>query len=295
MGESAPLPGTPSWDTLLTQCGLPRLDARALLEHASGKRREWLLAHGDDPAAASVIDAFNALAERRRAGEPLAYLLRFREFHGLRFVVSRDVLVPRPETEGLVDAALEHLADTVRPRLLDLGTGSGAVAITLAVLRPDAQVVATDASSHALTVAQDNARALGATGITWRLGDWFAALAPDEPPFDLVVSNPPYLACDDPHLSDPALRLEPQMALVSGAHGMEAIGAIAAQAPARLRPGGWLMLEHGATQGAAARACLQHAGFVQTETLPDLQGLPRVTLGRWPLLATNPSRRQGAV
>ena len=295
MTESAPFPGTPSWDALLSQCGLPRLDARALLEHASGRRREWLLAHGDDPAAASVIEAFNALAARRRAGEPLAYLLGFREFHGLRFAVTRDVLVPRPETEGLVDAALERLTDTIRPRVLDLGTGSGALAITLALLRPDAQVVATDASSQALAVAQANARLLGAAQITWQEGDWFAALSPDEPPFDLVVSNPPYLACDDPHLHDLALRHEPRMALVSGPHGMEAIALIAAQAPARLRPGGWLMLEHGATQGAAARACLQDAGFTQTETLADLQGLPRVTLGRWPPLATNPSRRQGAV
>jgi release factor glutamine methyltransferase len=295
MSEPASLPGPLSWDALLSQCGLPRLDARALLEHASGKRREWLLAHGDDPAAASVIDAFHTLAARRRAGEPLAYLLGFREFHGLRFAVSRDVLVPRPETEGLVDAALERLTDTIRPRVLDLGTGSGALAITLASLRPDAQVVATDASSRALAMAQANARQLGAAEIRWQVGDWFAALSPTEPPFDLVVSNPPYLACDDPHLNDPALRHEPRMALVSGPHGMEAIALIAAQAPARLRPGGWLMLEHGATQGAAARTCLQDAGFTQTETLADLQGLPRVTLGRWPPLATNPSRRQGAV
>lgn len=284
-----------SFDALLIQSGLPRLDARALLEQASGQRREWLLAHGDDPAPTQVVDAFTALAARRRAGEPLAYLLGFREFYGLRFAVTPDVLVPRPETEGLVQAALERLPKSPQPRVLDLGTGSGAIAVTFARLRPDAQVVAADASPHALTLAQENAKALGATGIGWRLGNWFDALKPDEAAFDLVVSNPPYLADDDPHLADPALRHEPRMALTSGPHGMEAIELIAAAAPARLRPGGWLLLEHGATQGEAARTCLEKAGFASVQTLKDLQGLDRVSLGQWPEHASNPDHRSGDV
>lgn len=288
-------PGATSFDALLMQSGLPRLDARALLEQASGRRREWLLAHGDDLAPPNVVAQFTALAARRLAGEPLAYLLGFREFHGLRFAVTPDVLVPRPETEGLVQAALEHLPQSPQPRVLDLGTGSGAIAITLATLRPDAQVVAVDASPQALTQAQENAKALGATGIGWRLGHWFEALAREEARFDLVVSNPPYLADDDPHLTDPALRHEPRMALTSGPRGMEAIETIAAAAPDRLRPGGWLLLEHGATQGEAVRACLEQAGFVSVQTLKDLQGLDRVSLGQWSEHPSNPDHRSGDV
>jgi release factor glutamine methyltransferase len=274
-----------SWDALVAGCGLPRLDARALAEAASGRRREWLVAHGDEAAEPGAARTFEALAARRRAGEPLAYVLGWREFRGRRFAVGPAVLVPRPETEGLVDAALALMAAPgvgTAPRVLDLGTGSGAIAVSLALERPDATVVATDVSAEALALARDNARRLGAARIDWRLGDWWSALPPDAGPFDLVVTNPPYVAEGDPHLDDPALRHEPAAALASGPLGLDAIGAIAAGALARLAPGGWLLIEHGRDQGAAVRARLGLAGLGAIETLADLQGLDRVTKGRRP-------------
>ncbi len=280
---------TPGWDALIAASALPRLDARALAEHASGRPRTWLIAHGDEPAAPDRADAFRALAERRRAGEPLAYLLGWREFRGRRFAVSPAVLVPRPETEGLVDAALARLpppgAAGAARRVLDLGTGSGAIAVSIALERPDASVTATDASSDALAVARANAAALCAPPIDFRLGDWWDALPGDAVPFDLVVSNPPYIAAGDPHLLDASLRHEPPAALASGADGLDAIEAIVAGAATRLAPGGWLMLEHGRDQGAAVRARLAAAGLVEVATLCDLQGLERIGLGRSPARA----------
>jgi release factor glutamine methyltransferase len=271
-----------SWDALIAACALPRLDARALAEHASGRPRAWLIAHGDAPAQDGAALAFEHLAARRRAGEPLAYLLGWREFHGRRFDVGPAVLVPRPETEGLVDATLERLAGVAAPRVLDLGTGSGAIAVTLALERADAIVLATDASAEALAVARANAARLGASRIGFAPGDWWAALPADAPPFDAIVSNPPYIAEADPHLEDPALRHEPPAALASGPDGLDAIDTIVAGAPARLVPGGWLLLEHGRDQGPAVRARLARAGFEAVATLADLQGLDRVSLGRLP-------------
>jgi release factor glutamine methyltransferase len=274
----------PSWDALLAASGLPRLDARALLEHVAGRPREWLAGHGDEPAPPEAAGAFAALAARRRAGEPLAYLVGEREFAGRRFAVDPAVLVPRPETEALVEAALARLpAPGVRaPRVLDLGTGSGAIAVTIALERPDATVVATDASPAALALARRNAGALGAAAIDFRPGDWWAALDAGDPPFHLVVSNPPYVAEDDPHLDDPALRHEPRIALAAGPQGLDAIEAIASGAPARLAPGGWLLLEHGHDQGAAVRRTLERAGFESVATLADLAGRDRVAIGRAP-------------
>ena len=282
--DGRPAQGPDSWDALLAGCGLPRLDARALLEHASGRPRTWLIAHGDEAPDAEAARAFAALAVRRRAGEPLAYLLGWREFHGRRFEVGPAVLVPRPETELLVAAALDRLpaAGGRRPRVLDLGTGSGAIAITLALERPDVEVVATDASPEALALARRNAQRLGAPGIGWRLGDWWRALDAAEGDFDLVVSNPPYIADSDPHLLAPALRHEPRGALASGPDGLDAIAAIVAGAAARLAPHGWLLLEHGHDQGAAVRDRLVAAGFEAVLTRTDLQGHERVAMGRRP-------------
>jgi release factor glutamine methyltransferase len=272
--------GHPDHDRLLAASGLPRTDARALLEAASGRSREWLAAHGDDPVAPDVRARFDALAARRRHGEPLAYLLGWREFRGRRFAVTPAVLVPRPETEELVDAALARLQDMASPRVLDLGTGSGAIAVSLALERPDADITATDASPDALAVATANAERLGAARVRWLQGDWWQALPAGVAPFDLVVSNPPYIAEADPHLDDPALRCEPRQALASGADGLEAIRRIVAEAPRWLAPQGWLLLEHGHDQGPAVAGLLREAGFTQVSTLADAAGLPRIGTGR---------------
>jgi release factor glutamine methyltransferase len=281
MNGTAPAAAPVSWDALLAGARLPRLDARALLEHASGRSRTWLIAHGDEPADPSAAAAFDALAARRRAGEPLAYLVGWREFHGRVFQVGPAVLVPRPETEGLAQAALARLPPPgTRPRMLDLGTGSGVVAVTLALARPDAIVVATDRSTDALACARDNARRLAAGPIAWRAGSWWDALTADDGRFDVVVSNPPYVAEADPHLLDPALRHEPRIALAAGPQGLDAIDTIVAGAPDHLAEGGWLLLEHGHDQGAAVRARLAAAGLERIETLTDLQGHDRVSLGR---------------
>ena len=286
-GTAAPsraAPGTaaPAWDALILAAGLPRLDARALLEHASGRPRAWLIAHGDEPADPAAAGRFSALAGRRRAGEPLAYLIGWREFLGRRFEVGPQVLVPRPETEGLVDAALAVLPASRAPRVLDLGTGSGAIAVSIALERPDALVVATDRSREALECARGNATRLGAPGVHFVQGDWWAAVPEGTAPFDAVLANPPYVADGDPHLDDPGLRCEPREALAAGPTGLAAIVEIVAGAPRRIAPGGWLLLEHGRDQGAAVRDLLRGAGFEAVRTLADLSGLERVSLGRRP-------------
>ncbi len=281
----------PTWDALLAASGLPRLDGRVLLEHASGRRREWLLAHGDEPADDAASRRFGELAARRRAGEPLAYLTGTREFLGRPFAVDPSVLVPRPETEVLVGAVLDRLPPPGPrpPRVLDLGTGSGAIAVSLALARPDAAVTATDRSAAALERARANARQLGADAITWRLGPWWDALEATDGPFEAIVANPPYLAADDPHLTDPALQREPREALAAGPSGLEALAVIAAGARGHLAAGGWLLLEHGASQGAAVRALLVGAGLADVATLDDLAHLPRVTLARRPGEAVAPA------
>lgn len=267
------------FDALITAAGLPRREARALLARATDRPREWLIAHGDEPVPPGVAQRFAVLTARRRQGEPLAYLLGEREFHGLRLAVDAAVLIPRPETEGLVDEALARAAPGAR--VLDLGTGSGAIAIAIANARPDLRVIATDRSAAALATARRNAQALlprGAGGIDWRTGVWWRALAPDER-VAVAIANPPYLAADDPHLAG-ELRFEPREALVAGLDGLDDLRAIAAAAPAHLEPGGWLLLEHGWTQGPAVRALLQAAGLREVATQPDDQGKDRISLGR---------------
>jgi len=267
-------------DRLLASSGLPRTDARALLEALTGRSREWLAAHGEEAVAPDVHTAFEALAERRRRGEPLAYLLGWREFRGRRFDVGPAVLVPRPETEELVDAALERLREVPAPRLLDLGTGSGVIAISLALERPDAEVTATDACGQALAVASANASRLWAQGVRFLVGDWWQAVPADQAPLHLIATNPPYIAEADPHLNDPALRCEPRQALASGKDGLDAIRRIVAGAPPRLLPGGWLLIEHGHDQGPAVAELLGQAGFEAVATLRDHAGLPRIGVGR---------------
>lgn len=282
-----------SYDRLLAGSALPRLESRALLEHACGRRREWLVAHGDEDAPPNVAAAFQELVRRRLAGEPLAYLVGWREFHGRRFAVGPGVLIPRADTE----VAVRWVVAQAPPagRVLDLGTGSGAIAISIALERPDLRVLATDASPAALTIAAGNARALGAPNVEFRAGDWYAALTPDER-FELIVSNPPYIERDDPHLEVGDLRHEPRDALTDGSEdGLSALRTLVGGAGAHLAPGGWIGLEHGWTQGAAVRDLLHAAGFVEVRTLVDDENRDRLSIGRHPphaagtLLPASPS------
>ena len=276
-------PASITLDAMLRASGLPWIEARMLAARALGLDAVQLAVRSRDAVAAPHAQTFEALTQRRRAGEPVAYLLGEREFYGRMFEVTPDVLIPRPETELLCEALLERIfkASPLKPlSVLDLGTGSGAVAITLAGERPAWQVTAADISPAALAVAQRNARRLCPHApVRFVHSDWFAALHGER--FDAVVSNPPYVAEGDGHLSQGDLRFEPRTALCAGARGMDALHAISAQATHHLSAGGWLLLEHGFTQGSLVRAALQANGLVGITTLKDLAGCERVTLGRW--------------
>ncbi len=253
----------------------PRLDAEVLLCELLGCNRAALVIRADDVLTTELALRYAALIERRQLGEPVAYLTGRREFWSLDLQVSPAVLIPRPDTELLVEWALEWLRGTAAPRIADLGTGSGAIALALASERPDAAVVAVDLSADALSQAAHNARLLGLERVDFRLGDWLAPLAGES--FDLIVSNPPYVAEQDPHLSD--LRFEPRRALTAGVDGLADLCRIAAEAPGHLKPGAALLLEHGAEQGEAVRALLRQCGYTAVETRPDLNGRERGTLG----------------
>jgi release factor glutamine methyltransferase len=268
---------------LLAQSGLPPLEARMLLERVLEKTRAWLIAHADEAAGGEAEQAFVVLAARRREGEPLAYILGEREFYGLELRVTPAVLIPRPETELLVELALARIPENAAVRVLDLGTGSGAIAVALAKQRPQALVTAVDVDYAALGVARANAKRHGVK-VRFFCGDWFGAL-PGET-FDLIVSNPPYVAAGDPHLALGDLRFEPQRALVGGADGLDCIRAIAAKAGAHLRSGAWLLFEHGYDQAVACRALLQAQGYQEVQSWPDLAGIPRVSGG----LKSDPNR-----
>jgi release factor glutamine methyltransferase len=264
--------------SLLADRRLPALETRMLLGQVLGRDRAWLAAH---PEAAVPDDSalrFRSLLERRHSGEPMAYLTGEREFFSLAFRVTPDVLIPRPETEILVEQALALIPAGLATRVADLGTGSGVIALALARHRPQARVVATDVSAAALAVAQDNARRLGLPRVRFVLSEWCADL-PD-PEYDLIVSNPPYVAEHDSHLSEGDVRHEPRGALASGADGLADLRVIARQAPGRLAPGGWLLVEHGYDQGEAVRALFGQAGLVAVETVVDLAGIGRVTKGQ---------------
>jgi release factor glutamine methyltransferase len=258
--------------------GLARLDAQLLLLLALGRasqERAWLLAHDADSLPDAARLDFLRFCERRASGEPLAYITGRKEFFGLELKVDSRVLVPRPETETLVEWALEILRDRPRPRVIDLGTGSGAIALALKRDRPDAQVMATDSSVGALAVAAANAHALN-LDITFRQASWLTGI---DQRFDLIVSNPPYIAARDEHLA--ALAHEPQDALAAGLDGLDGLRTITDQAPDRLAAGGWLLLEHGHDQADPVRAQLAGAGFCEIGSRPDLAGIPRCSGGQW--------------
>lgn len=256
---------------------IPVAEARLLLGEVLGRNHAWLEAHRDDVLEAAAAQRFAALVARRAAGEPVAYLLGRREFYGRDFAVSPAVLIPRPETELLVEVALAAVADQTNPRILDLGTGSGCIAVTLALELPGAEVTAVDVSAAALDVARGNAQALGAR-LRCLQSEWFAALAGER--FDLIVSNPPYVAEGDPHLAAGDLRFEPAVALACGRDGLDAIRRIVAAAPDHLEPGGTLHFEHGYDQAIAMAELLMAAGFADIEQHHDLAGIVRVSGGR---------------
>jgi release factor glutamine methyltransferase len=258
-------------DQALRASGLDPREARLLLAHAMQASEAQILGFPEREISASARAAFGDCVSRREKGEPLAYLLGEKEFYGLALEVTPAVLIPRPETERLVELALERAFACVA----DLGTGSGAVALAIKKHRPQARVVAVDASDAALQVARRNA-ARHALNVEFRKGFWLAPLAAQR--FDLVVANPPYVAAGDPHLAE--LAFEPREALVSGADGLDAIREIARAAPAHLARGGWLLLEHGIGQDSAVRRLLQDVGLAEARTWPDLAGIPRVSGAR---------------
>ena len=256
---------------------IDRLDARLLLQYATGCSHADLLARPEMPVIGPAGEQFVAWVERRAAGEPLAYLLGEAEYRGRVFQVSPAVLIPRPETEVLIELALEVLAGRAAADVVDLGTGSGIVAVSLALECPVATVSAVDLSPGALAVARNNAGRLGAK-VDFHEGDWFAPLAGRR--FDLIVSNPPYVAEGDPHLELNGLPHEPRLALTdqeAGGNGLACIRRIVADAAAHLNPGGWVLFEHGYDQGEASRNLLAAAGFKEAFTHPDLAGIARVS------------------
>lgn len=256
----------------------PRLDAELLLAAALGRPRSYLYAWPERLPTAAAADRFAISLARRRCGEPLAYLTGRREFWSLELAVTPATLIPRPETEQLVERALARLPVDRPCRVADLGSGSGAIALAIARERPLARIVATDISTAALAVARDNATRLGLGNVTFRAGDWCAALPAGE--FDLIAANPPYVATTSPYLQQGDVRFEPHIALVAGDDGLADLRTIIATAPAHLATGGWLLLEHSHDQAAAVLARLREHGFDACADYCDHAGLPRVATGR---------------
>ena len=271
----------PRLDAVLRQASerVEMEDARPLLAYALGKPVSWLFAHGDETIEFSVLRRFRVLLKARESGQPVAYLTGRRGFWTLDLAVTADTLIPRPETELLVELALARLPAPSPSQVADLGTGSGAIALAIAKERPAAKVFATDVSGGALNVARGNALNNAIANVEFAQGSWFVPLAGER--FDLVASNPPYIADGDPHLEQGDLRHEPATALSSGADGLDAIREIVANAGAHLKADGWLLLEHGWEQGPAVRELLRQARFAEMSTEKDLEGRDRVTLGRW--------------
>lgn len=274
----------PSLAALLDQAELPdsptaRLDAELLLAAALGKPRSYLRTWPEHEPGAEQLAAFAAMLERRRAGEPVAYILGHQGFWSLDLEVAPHTLIPRPDTELLVETALQ-LAPATPLRVLDLGTGTGAIALALASERGGWQVTGVDRIAEAVELAERNRQRLGLTNAVFRQSSWFDGLAGER--FGLILSNPPYIAASDRHLGEGDVRFEPLSALVAGADGLDDIRQIVAQAPQYLEAGGWLLLEHGYDQAAAVRGLLAAAGFTRVDSRRDLGGHERISLGQWP-------------
>lgn len=274
------MPGAPTISEALeaAQQITDRIEARVLLREVLNQSDAYLLAHGDDLLTAEQAQQYVALVVRRAAGEPVAYIAGRREFYGREFKVTPAVLIPRPETELLVELALQRLPAGTPCRVLDLGAGSGCIGITIAAERPQAQVTLVDASEAALEIARANATQWAPANTSLLHSDWYSAVAAEH--YDLIVANPPYVAEGDAHLQQGDLRFEPRSALASGVDGLNDLQRIIAQAPQHLRAGGWLLLEHGFDQAVACAWLLEAAGFQDNFNGPDLAGIPRVSGGR---------------
>jgi release factor glutamine methyltransferase len=255
-----------------------RIEVRGLLQTVLQVSHAYLLSHSEYQLYDEQYAHYSTLFERRLCGEPIAYILGEREFFGLNFKVTPATLIPRPETELLVEIALQRILRQGACRVLDMGTGSGAIALSIAQQRPNAEVVAVDASEAALGIAQLNMRQLNLNNVKLIHSDWFTELQGER--FDVIVSNPPYIAADDAHLTQGDLRFEPRTALASGADGMEDIRHICARAKSHLNAQGWLLLEHGYNQAESVRALLRQSGFSDVFSAQDLAGIERVSGGK---------------
>ena len=263
---------------LTQQPEIARLDAELLLAHVLHKPRTWLHTWPEYELNAEQALEFEQLVARRAEGEPVAHLLSYQEFWSLDLIVTPDTLIPRPETERLVELALERIPAEAAWQIADLGTGTGAIALALAKERPGCRILATDRSAAALAVAGNNARRHGLGNVTFREGNWFEALQ-GEATFDMIVSNPPYIKENDPHLQQGDVRFEPATALQAGQHGLDDLQHLIREALPHLKPGGWLLLEHSYDQAAEVMHLLQQAGYQQVHDYSDLTGQPRVAAG----------------
>lgn len=269
-------------DTL--EAGEAKLEAQLLMQYVLAVNRAWLIAHENDILQPTSYSQFDSLLSRRLNGEPIAYILGYREFYGLRLKVTPDTLIPRADTETLVEAALAKIPSQEKAQVLDLGTGSGAIALAIATNRPLVQVTAVDASQTALNIAIENAKNLSINNVVFQSSSWFDALQHTK--FGVIVSNPPYIECNDAHLKQGDLRFEPASALASGDDGLDDIRTIVHECLTHLNPQGWLMLEHGYNQADQVADLMAQAGLVEIETIKDLGGNDRVTIGKNPLIVS---------
>lgn len=267
-------------DTLALDLTTARIEVQCLLQHVLCVQRAYLLAHPEQMLSESQQREFDTLLASRLRGEPIAHLLGEREFFGLNLMVTPATLIPRPDTELIVELALKRIPQAQTCRVLDMGTGSGAIALAIAKNKPNAEVVAVDASQDALAVAIENARRLGIANVNFLQSDWFSAL--NDQRFDIIISNPPYIASGDSHLSQGDLRFEPLSALASGLDGLDDIRRIISAAPHHLTSDGWLLLEHGYDQAGSVRDLLTQRGFAEVFSEKDLAGIERVTGGVFP-------------